>query len=420
MEVEVRFRGELAGEDIRPDVWLAADERLLKLRNRLAEIKVEGEKLGQRRAQTLVERLIVGALDDYGNKYMRAMGEHLEAIVRIRRELSQRLASVFRHFQKGKVPSKLPKTVVDIAELTRLFNELDQHLDAISGKDGTKALEDFYYGRHPDARPRKPTDALAHATGEEWATEMGRVEEARAGEPEPEGFEPDPKLLEPVQEDVPGYLKRGEGGKAEAAVYRERRALEAQRFRGTEVLPSKAPEVQRARQVLREWSEHALPDGWESNIRQVADYTEPMAAQFAETGQRDANFARAHVEVWLKTPDGHWFGTDGVRFEDPAGNNYLFMEHKDPPSTTDIADFISEKGREKMRADMYNDARVAKALERVERVEGGVTKVTSCKGWVYSTSSSEVAKAMAEEIGEIRKYSPDLGRFLHPPEYRGP
>jgi len=409
MEVEVRFRGTLAGEDIRPDVWLAADERLLKLRNRLAEIKVEGESLGQRRAQTLVERLIVGALDDYGNKYMRAMGEHLEAIVRIRRELSQRLASVFQHFQKGRVPSKLPKTLVDVAELTRLFDELDQHLDAISDKDGTKALEDFYHGRHPDARPRKPTDALAHATGEDWATEMGRVEEARAGESEPEGFEPDPKLLEPVQEDVPWYLKRGEREKARAAAYRERRALEARRFRGTEVLPSNTPEVQRARQVLREWSENALPDGWESNIHGVADYTEPVAAAFAETDQRDANFARAHVEVWLKTPDGYRFRPDGVRFEDPKGKSYLFMEHKDPPSSTDIAEFTSEQGRARMLADMEDDADAARLLEH-----------RGCKGWVYSTSSPEVAKMMAELVAEIRQRSPELGRLLHPPEYRGP
>jgi hypothetical protein len=401
MATRVRFLGELA--EVPVDTWIGGNLDLVKFRERLALVEVEGQPLGRQRAQSLVERLLVGALDNFGNDYLKAMGEHLDAIVRIRGELKTRFDAVLGHFKAGRPASKLPKRLLDVGELTRIFNELDQHVEAINGRSPSHDL-DFYYERNPDARSPDPHSVLNEATSLEDV--RAQEEAASAREPE-EQAAPEPGLLEHVEEDIPWYLKRGEREKARAAAYRERRALEAQRYRGAHLLPSNAPEVQRARQVLADWSEHALPDGWDSNVHEVADYTEPVAAAFAETGRTDANFAQAHVEVYFKTPDGYRFRPDGVRFLDSEGNRYLFNEHKDPPSAADIAEFTSERGRARMLADMEDDANAARLLEH-----------RGCQGWVYSTSSPEVARMMTEVIAEIRRRSPDLGRLLHAPEVR--
>jgi hypothetical protein len=291
--------------------------------------------------------------------------------------------------------------------MTRLFDELDQHVNAVNDRTGRNALEspDFFEERNPEARAADPEDALAHAVGEDYETALGAGDEG-ADVPEPQ-VEPEPGFIDPIHEDIPWWAIQGERERARAAIYRERRELEGAVEGGIELLPPREATAEQARAVLRAWADAAIPPDWGSNVHMVVDFTEAVSAAFAETGLVDANFARQHVEVWLSPPGGPAFRPDGVRFLDPAGERYLFLEHKEPPSTTEIADFISPEGREQLMTEMENDAVAARDLE-----------TRGCQGWVYSTSSPEVAEMMTSIIAEIRERSPDLGRMLHAPVVR--
>ncbi|HEX7245268.1 MAG TPA: hypothetical protein VF245_06875 [Solirubrobacterales bacterium] len=393
----VRFLGELAEVDVA--AWVADDARLLRFRERLARVEVEGGPLGRPRAQTLVERLLVGALDDFGNRYMRTMGEHLEAIVRIRGELARRFEAVLGHFGAGRRPSRLPRRLLDVGELTRLFDELDRRLEAIDGRTGSRAIEDFYRHRNPEARAATATDALAHALGESWESRMGRVEEA-AGEPLPASAgERSAGPLDPVPEELRGFERRGEWERGRAASYRERRRrLEGRTERGVERLPSRTMERAPSQAVLDRWKAHALPPDWRAFLRSPADYTEAMEAQFAEIARTDPHFAGARTEVELRPPDGRPFRPDGIRFLDSEGNRYLLAEHKEG---------LPSGGRAQLRGEMIDDAAMARRLEGY-----------GCQGWTYSSSDPEVAATIASIVAELREASPELGRLLHAPEVR--
>ena len=124
-----RFRGVLSDVDIQNLV--ATQPRLSLFRERL-----EAQGVRPQRARTLVERLVVAALDDFGSNYEGVLSHHIDAIVRIREEISTKYERVLELSSESPFPSDLQAN-----DLQRLFNELEGHLDAVSGRSPIRHLE---------------------------------------------------------------------------------------------------------------------------------------------------------------------------------------------------------------------------------------------------------------------------------------
>lgn len=385
----VRFRGVLAEVDVA--AWVARDADLLRLREVISRVEVQGGPLGRARAQTFVERLLVAALDDFAGDHLGTMKTHLDAIGTLRGRLRSVYDRMRQHFAAGRRPSRLPREVVDVAELTRLFRELDEHVDAIEGRTGTKSLEQrLYEQRHPDARSRFD-DALAHTA------EREAVSAAELADDAVHGLEVPPDLpLERVFEDLPPWERRGHSDRGRAATERERKGLD---------IPTEANARARARNILRRWRQRiGLPNSWKISSKTSSKATEPIFAQHALGGRYDMNFARRGLEVGLKPPDAGWRWLDGLRFLDEEGRRFLLMEHKEPSTTEAVAAFVSAEGEAKMVASMERDAQIALDLAPY-----------GCQGFSYASGSEAVQAMMTRAIAEIRGRSPELGRMLIAP-----
>jgi hypothetical protein len=346
----IRFLGELA--EVQPRSLIDGDAALRQFREGLAHITLaDGEPLGRGRAHTLVERLLVGALENFGTEYMRAMGDHLDALVRLRAELSERFQGVIGHLRSGRDAAELPASLLDTNEIERLFNELDSHLEAIDRNTGRRALErDRHLAENPASRSGNPHDVLVRALGSDAEEQTaarrladtidqhgvagalrvsGRTLAELESILEPQSVQAQ-RLLEYQVDEAFARLERGEGE------WQARRAALERMRHGKPISATHVPDVGRGvTRTLVEQVRHVLGhkisdaplevrEAWARAVDSVADKSDPIHAyKLAQP--------RFWAEVRADPLARAWFEANGFRFE---GTRAPYVAVAESPTST--------------------------------------------------------------------------------------
>jgi hypothetical protein len=141
--LKYRFRGVLSELD--PADWVEADVRLKGLRDRLARTH------GPEQADAFVQRLLVGALDDFGSHILARKGQAVDTVMKLRHELSDSLADVL---EGGAAAKKITPE-----SLAKKFDDLEKALDELATPVDKLGQEKFAKPNTAAAK-KEVTDAL--------------------------------------------------------------------------------------------------------------------------------------------------------------------------------------------------------------------------------------------------------------------
>ncbi len=237
--------------------------RLKAFRSRLVARGVD-----EVRAQSLVERLVLGAWGTFGDEYVAQMDGAIGRITRAQRELRSRLDRILKLRPGEATPPEL-----SARELARLQFELEQGLTEVTGRSPTRAAE--------GAR------AITDDEVREYTSGLEPPEYAPRNTVE----EPDDELS---RQDDP--LRRGADIDARGRATARAAALQQRLGDGWTVVLDRARNIEQARGLA------AL----------------------------DPDFAANGFEIVITSPDGTHFHPDGVHFiGDPdQGGSFEFLEWK--------------------------------------------------------------------------------------------
>jgi hypothetical protein len=358
-----RFRGEFTPVDI--DLIVADSPALRTYVDRLAGLRLRnGQKVGRRRAQAILTRLLTGAFDRIGGEYINRYDGQMRLIANLRKQLAERYSKVLDLFRPGAPRVRSLPADLRPQSIAALFDELDQALDQLeqrTSRDGMKDAMD-HVGETRDAR--------------DYLTD---VENRRAGDVEPVGREPELDLDSPDQDFT--WRVRGEHDRAALARYRERmRLLPENRRRRAEV---RAEAVQ--------WALDNLPEGTTVTLFRVPDYSEGNLAALARFSQLDPRFSGRGYEVQIRLEDGTTFRPDGIRFLDDNGRRFQFLESKEPYTWTEGSFYATPEGQRVLVAMLHRDAAIAQRL-----------RPNGCVGFQYRTGHPDLDRVLAEAIADMR------------------
>lgn len=369
-----RFRGELSAVDV--ELAVASSRTLQGYAERLSAVHVNGRPLGRRRARTVLEHLLLGALDRVGGEYTGRFDVQMEHIGQLRAELQGRYQRVLDLFRPGAPPIRALPADLHPSSIGRLFDDLEHALDDLERRTSRDGL----------------TDAMDHVDGTRDAHDLLSDVESRAGDATPPVREPDLGLDSP-DEDF-SFRVRGEHDRAALARYRERMRL--------------LPESQRARAAARAdavaWAADSLPEGSQVTIYRVPDYSEGNLAALARFRDLDPRFSGRGYEVQVRLPDGTTLRPDGIRFFDGEGRRYQFLESKEPYTWTENNYYNTPQGQGRLRGMLERDARIAQQL-----------RGNGCQGFAYQTGHPELDRFIAEAITDMRDRGVGGADLLLPP-----
>lgn len=392
-----RFRGMLSSVDV--STWVHSDPRLSRLMG-LIELRLPPGEGGTRRqrAQALVERLLVAALDDFGTNYSDGLARHINEIIRIRTEIATHYDAV-----RGMSPNatSLPPNVTP-ENLSRLFDELELHLDAIESRTPTRHLNDS---------PRETlVDDVARVSDEiQSGMTPGRAREAdaprREVEPDLPLDDPDFARLELEYSHLPDHQRRWVARRVLAMERRRPGIRERERIsrlaheERSRVIPDDAELRERLEIQAALFAHFHMPGGWSARLRRLPGFGEANLAQLERLRGLDQLFLDNGFELRIRGP-GFDFMPDGVRFLDGERTRYQFLEHKEPLTVRDRSYYDTPEGRRDLEATLERHAEIAAGL-----------RSNGCVGFQWSTGQRWLDDAIADAIGRIRERNPN-GRFL--------
>ena len=314
--------------------WVVANNS--RVRN-FRELLVDRGGLNANEARTLVERLINGGFDLFGEDYAGSMNADIQAIVRLRSDLRGRFQAVLElppgHAQ---LPANLEPGV-----LGPLLGELETHLENVSGRSPTRAAA--------DARRMSMDDFLRTFEGDESA--------ARPGEP---------ALTEAPLE--------GEGALLDDPLSRTGDP------RVVAMVNERAAHLQG---LLRRNGAN-----WQVEVQPAAMRgREAGVAQGRGLSGLDPTFAGNGYEVVITTPWGERLEADGLRFIDDQ--HFEVLEWKNLNDNPYFSYLDRPEGFDKLKADVGKDARFFQELNAL-----------GCQGFVWMTNSAEISRAFEQAAAE--------------------
>jgi hypothetical protein len=364
MAPRFRFRGELSMLDI--DAAIAQHPTLRTYVDRLANLSTaSGRPLGQRRARRAISVLLLRTLHHLGTDYTERFDANIERVARLRDELQNRYERVLELFRPG--APRLHSLPPELApqSINSLFAELERALDDLESQSSRQGLQ----------------DAMSHV---DHSVVLHEIAEAEAGAdveaaPAPDlGLDPlgSPRRRDPSD---PDERYREPPDRAALAHYRELQRLQPpdERLRAEVTLDAER------------WAKHALPPDANITVYVIPDYSEGNLAAMARFRGLDPNFSGRGYEVQIEV-QGQTFRPDGIRFVDPDGRRYQFLEHKEPYTWTRDAHYATPRGREELVAMLRKHAAIAHDL-----------RSRGCAGWRYATGHPDLDRIILEAIDEL-------------------
>jgi hypothetical protein len=312
----------------------------------------------------------------------------IKRVEELRAELHSRYTKVLGRFGPGnRKPGPLPGDLQPSA-IAALFDDLERALDDLERETSRAGLE----------------DAMDHVDQTHDVKDLLAAVEEKHADVQPQLADPTLRLdtpealllaLERSDEDFSFSVRRGgEHDRAALARYRERIAL--------------LPENQQGRMAAAadalEWSEQTLPADTTVTIYRVPDYSEGNLAALARFSELDPRFSGRGYEVQIRLPDGTTFRPDGIRWFDPRGRRYQFLESKEPYTWTAESFYATAEGQRRLRTMLERDARIAQALQG-----------DGCQGFRYETGHPDLDRFIAEAIADMRTNGVAGAQFLSAP-----
>lgn len=373
-----RFRGMLSSLDV--DLAVASNRQLRGFVDRLAELPMRGGgRVGPDRARRAVVRLLIGALDQVAEEASGRFDANLARVQRLRADLHGRYQRVLALFAPAAPRVRALPDDLRPSSIARLFDELDRAIDDLEASTSRRGLDDAM----GDVDRTRSLDDIAAAE---------RRAAAEAGHTDPTLFGPTP--LDPDAPTPTSPRFRGEHDRAALARYRERLRL--------------LPPDQRVRAEVdldgQLWAASALPPGSTVGPRRVPDYSEGNLAALERFRTLDPTFSGRGYELLITLPDGTRFQPDGIRYLDPQGRRYQFLESKEPYTWTRDSFYATPEGQARLSDMLRRDAAIAQQL----RGHG-------CAGFRYDTGHPDLDRFFAEAIDAMRREGIPGADLLLPP-----
>lgn len=338
-------------EGIRVRDWVAKDPAMVRIRTALEQVR---PPLAAGEPQMICEELVRFLVTQLHTRESVRLRSHLRAVTKVQDQIQ----SVYDAAVTGSLSESLTGRLKPLLEQrTALLDQLRLVADTSDIVDRTVSSEDILK-----------------------ATEERRAQDI---EPTPPGsVPPDLPLDQPDGEVI--WRARGEHDRAALSAYRE----------SLKQMPEDMALRARVRSAAVDWVDRVLKKQvTRATLHRVPDYSQGNLAALTRFGEVDPRFSGRGYEIQLELTNGTTFRPDGIRFLDPEGRRFQFLEFKEPYTWTEGAFYASPEGQAKLTAMLYRDAAIAQQL-----------RGNGCVGFRYDTGHPELDEILATVITDMRAH----------------